>query len=228
MNPFIQALGLLFGEDPELRRIIGVTLQMAFLSTTISTILGIPLGVIVGCSEFRGKQWVLRITNTFMGLPPVVVGLVVYLLLSRNGPLGTFKLLYSVTAMVIAQVLLITPLIVGLTTAIVSILAKQIQETTLGMGLSRFKYLLYTAYECRTQFITVILSGFGGSISEVGAVQIVGGNIQDKTRVMTTAIVLQTNLGNFTFAVALGVILLLISFIINIVAQKLQEGKKSD
>lgn len=228
MNPFIQIIGLLFGKDPELRQIISVTLQMAFYSTTVSTILGIPLGVIIGCSEFRGKRWVLRITNTFMGLPPVVVGLVVYLLLSRNGPLGTLKLVYTVTAMVIAQVFLITPIIIGLTTNIVSILAHQIQETTMGMGLSHFKYLLYTAYECRGQLIPAILSGFGSSISEVGAVQIVGGNILFKTRVMTTAIALQTNLGNFAFAVALGVILLIISFIINIVAQKLQEGSRYD
>ncbi len=228
MDTFFRAIGLLFGKDPELRQIIAVTLQMSFFSTTISSFLGIPLGVLIGANEFCGKRLVLRITNTLMGLPPVVAGLVVYLILSRSGPLGTLKLLYTVTAMVIAQVVLITPIIAGLTSTIVSMRAPQIQETAAGIGLSRSKRMLYTVYECKTQFISTVLAGFGRSIAEVGAVQIVGGNVQFKTRVMTTAIMMQTNMGQFEFAIVLGVVLLLISFTINAIVQRLQEGKSRD
>lgn len=228
MDTFIKAIALLFGEDPELRLIIGVTLQMSFFSTTISSLLGIPLGILIGSNEFRGKQWVSRITNTLMGLPPVVAGLVVYLILSRSGPLGALKLLYTVPAMVIAQVVLITPIITGLTSTIVSMRAPQIQETAVGIGLSRSKRMLYTVYECRMQFISILAAGFGRAIAEVGAVQIVGGNVQYKTRVMTTAIMMQTNMGQFEIAIALGVVLLIISFVINAFVQRLQEGKSSD
>lgn len=228
MDSIIRVVELLFGADPELRQIIGVTLRMSFSSTVISSLLGIPLGVFIGSTEFRGKQGVLRLTNTLMGLPPVVGGLIVLLILSRSGPLGKLKLLYTVTAMVVAQVVLITPIITGLTTNIVSLRAPQIQETALGMGLSRSKQMLYTIYECRQQLISTVLAGFGRAIAEVGAVSIVGGNVQYKTRVMTTAIMLQTNMGHFEFAIALGIVLLVISFVINALVQRLQGGKLTD
>lgn len=227
MDSIIKALQLLFGENPELRQIIGVTLRMSFLSTAISSLIGIPAGVLIGSNEFRGKQWVKRITNTLMGLPPVVAGLAVMLLLSRSGPLGRFKLLYTLTAMVVAQVVLISPIITGLTSNIVSIRAQQIRETSIGMGISNFRRMLFTIYECRIQFVSTILAGFGRAIAEVGAVQIVGGNVQYKTRVMTTAIMLQTNMGHFEFAIALGIVLLVISFMINIAVQKLSERESA-
>jgi tungstate transport system permease protein len=227
LNELIEALKLLFGPNPELRGIIAVTLQMSFFSTLISAVLGLPLGILIGSSEFRLKPWVTRLTNTLMGLPPVVAGLAVFLLLSRSGPLGTLKLLYTVKAMVIAQVILITPIITGLTAGIVSLRAPQIKETAIGMGIPRVKQLAYLFYECRTQLVSTVMAGFGRSIAEVGAVQIVGGNIQFKTRVMTTAIMLQTNIGKFRFAIALGVVLLLLSFAINALVQKL-ESRGSD
>ncbi len=161
-------------------------------------------------------------------LPPVVAGLIVFLILSRSGPLGTLKLLYSVTAMVIAQVILITPIITGLTSNIVSLKAPLIRETAAGIGLSSFRRMLYTIYECRTQLIATILAGFGRAIAEVGAVQMVGGNIQNKTRVMTTAIMMQTNMGHFEFAIALGIVLLLISFIINAIVSRIRVGINYD
>jgi tungstate transport system permease protein len=194
-----------------------------FFSTLISSALGIPLGVLLGGREFRARPWLMRLTNTLMGLPPVVAGLVVYLILSRSGPLGSLKLLFSVPAMVIAQVILITPIVTGMTAAIVSLPAPRIRETTTGVGLTRWQQLLLMVYECRVQFLAVVLAAFGRSIAEVGAVQIVGGNIQHKTRVMTTAIMMQTNLGQFELAVVLGVVLLLISFLINTVVQRFQE-----
>ena len=224
METINRILNLLFGADPELRKIIAVTLRMSLLSTLISSLLGIPLGVIIGSTQFRAKRLVTRIMHTLMGLPPVVAGLFVFLLLSRSGPLGTLKLLYSLTAMVIAQVILITPIVTGLTANIVSIKAPLIRETAAGIGLKPFKRMLYTIYECRTQFISTILTGFGRAISEVGAVQMVGGNVQYKTRVMTTAIMMQTNMGHFEFAIALGIVLLIISFIINSVVSRIQES----
>jgi tungstate transport system permease protein len=226
LEPILKALSLLFGNDAELRQIIAVTLEMSFFSTLLSSLIGIPLGVLLGGNEFRAKSWLMRITNTLMGLPPVVGGLLVYLVLSRSGPLGSLKLLYTLPAMVIAQVLLITPIVAGMTAAIVSVRAPQISETVAGMGISRWHRLGYMIYECRVQFMAVVLAAFGRSIAEVGAVQIVGGNIQFKTRVMTTAIMMQTNLGQFEFAVALGVVLLLISFLVNTIVQRFQEWKE--
>jgi len=224
LDTLSKILSFLFGSDPELRRIIGVTLQMSFLSACISSLIGIPLGVLISSNEFKGKRLLNRITSTLMGLPPVVAGLIVFLILSRSGPLGTLKLLFSVTAMVIAQVLLITPIMTGLTTNIISLKAPQIRETAAGIGLKPFKRMLFTTYEVRIQLISTILTGFGRAIAEVGAVQMVGGNIQFKTRVMTTAIMMQTNMGNFEFAIALGIILLIIAFVINSIVNRIQEN----
>jgi tungstate transport system permease protein len=202
-------IDLLFGVNPELRQIIGVTLRMSFFSTLVSSLIGIPLGVLIGSNEFKGKKLLNRFLSTLMGLPPVVAGLIVFLFLSRSGPLGTLKLLYSVTAMVTAQVILITPII---------------RETAAGISLTPFKRMLFTIYEVRVQIVSTILVGFGRAIAEVGAVQMVGGNIQFKTRIMTTAIMMQTNMGNFEFAVALGIVLLMIAFLINSIVNRIQES----
>ena len=207
----------------ELWEILGVTMLMAVFSTGISAVIGLPLGVLIGSRDFRGKGAVMRILNTLMGLPPVVAGLLVFFLLSRSGPLGSMKLLYSVPAMVIAQVLLITPIITGLTASAAQKLAPQLMETAAGMNMPRKRALLCLLFECRGQLLSIVLTGFGRSIAEVGAVSIVGGNIQYKTRVMTTAIMLETNRGNFGLAVAIGVVLLLISFIINTIAVSILE-----
>ena len=223
MDVFEETISLLFGADPELRQIIGVTLRMSFTSTLISMALGIPLGTLIGMYEFKGKRILMRIIHTLMGLPPVVAGLLVFFLLSRSGPLGEYKLLYSVTAMVIAQVLLITPIAAGLTSSMISERYPLLRETALGIGLPRRKQLLYTLYECRGALFSVLCTGFGRAISEVGAAQIVGGNVQYKTRTMTTAIVLETNKGNFDMAIALGIVLLIIAFVITCLAQYLKE-----
>jgi tungstate transport system permease protein len=215
---------LLFGVNPELRQIIGVTLRMSSFSTLVSSLIGIPLGVLIGSNEFKGKKLLNRFLSTLMGLPPVVAGLIVFLFLSRSGPLGTLKLLYSVTAMVIAQIVLISPIMTGLTANLISIKAPLIRETAAGISLTPFKRMLFTIYEVRVQLISTILVGFGRAIAEVGAVQMVGGNIQFKTRIMTTAIMMQTNMGNFEFAVALGIVLLVIAFLINSIVNRIQES----
>lgn len=221
-------LDLLFGADPELRQIIAVTLRMSSLSTLISTLIGVPLGILLGENDFKAKGLVTRVVTTLMGLPPVVAGLIVFLILSRSGPLGSLRLLYSVTAMVIAQVVLITPIMIGLTSNLVSLRADSINETCAGLGINGSKRLWYTLLECRIPFISTMLAGFGRAIAEVGAVQMVGGNIQFKTRVMTTAIMMQTNMGQFEFAIALGVVLLMLSFVINSLVYRVQEWDNRD
>ena len=223
METINEVLGLLFGPNDELRNIIWLTLKMSLFSTTLAAVLGVPLGVVLGCLKFPGRGLIMRLTTTFMGLPPVVAGLAVFLILSRSGPLGHMKLLYSVTAMVTAQVVLITPIIAGLTANTVGMRARQIAETAQGIGLTLFQRLYYTLYECRRFMVAVLLTGFGRAISEVGAVQIVGGNIQHKTRVMTTTIMMVTNMGQFYVAIALGVVLLLIAFAVNALAHFFQE-----
>lgn len=228
MQTFFDTLSLLFAPGGELLKIIGVTLKMAFFSTTISACIGLPLGMLIGSRDFWGRGFLMRILNTLMGLPPVVAGLLVFFILSRSGPLGQYKLLYSVTAMVVAQVLLITPILTGLSASAAADRAPRIRETAIGMGMSRGKELLCLLYECRAQLLSLVFTGFGRAIGEVGAVSIAGGNIQYKTRVMTTAIMLETNKGNFEMAVALGVLLLVISFIINTLALSLLDRGRSN
>lgn len=221
-------LELLFGSDPELRQIIAVTLRMSLYSTLFSSLIGIPIGVLLGANDFKGKAFFSRLVNTLLGLPPVVAGLIVFLLLSRSGPLGSFRLLYTVEAMVVAQVLLITPFIIAMTSNLVGVNANSINETLTGVGIRGTKRLKYFLLDFRVPFISIILAGFGRSIAEVGAVQMVGGNVQFKTRVMTTAIMMQTNMGRFDFAIALGLILLLISFLVNSVVNRIQKVAADD
>jgi tungstate transport system permease protein len=225
MQSVVEIFNLLFGSDPELRGIIGVTLQVSLTSTVISCCVGIPLGMLLASLSFPGKKLILRITHTLMGLPPVVAGLIVFFILSRSGPLGQYKLLYSVTAMVVAQILIITPIAAGLSASIAGDRIPMLRETALGVNLSKRRQLIYTIYECRHQLLSVLFTGFGRAISEVGAAQIVGGNVQYKTRIMTTAIVQQTNMGYFKQAIALGILLLIISFIVTSAAHFFLEGK---
>ena len=223
MEELIQAFGLLFTPGSELSQIVLITLQMSALSTGISICIGIPLGIVVGLYRFPGKRIVMRILNTLMGLPPVLAGLIVFFILSRSGPLGSLRLLYTLQAMVTAQVVLITPIVCGLAATAIANVAPQVHETAHGMGLSLRQELLALLYECRAPLLSIVFVAFGRSIGEVGAVMLVGGNVQYKTRVMTTAIMLETNMGHFEYAIALGIVLLAISFIINSLALTLQE-----
>ena len=223
MDELVQAFSLLLTPGSELSQIILLTLQMSAFSTVISCAIGVPLGVCIGLYRFPGKRLVMRILNTLMGLPPVLAGLIVFFILSRSGPLGTLRLLYTLPAMVCAQVVLITPIVCGLSATAIASVAPQIHETAHGMGLSRRRELACLLYECRSQLTSILFVAFGRSIGEVGAVMLVGGNVQYKTRVMTTAIMLETNMGHFEYAVALGVALLVVSFVINSIALTLQE-----
>lgn len=226
MDYFKQALGLILSGDRELWVIIRTTLVMSFFSTIISSLIGIPLGVALGRAKFRGKGIIIRITNTLMGLPPVVAGLVVFMLFRSVGPLGSFRIMFTVEIMVVAQVLLITPLMTGMTASAAGVRAGALVETARGIGLSPPRQILLLTRECMGPVTSVVLMGFGRSIAEVGAVSLVGGNIQLKTRVMTTAIMLETNKGNFDTAIALGMLLMLLSLIVNSLAVTLQEKIK--
>ena len=214
--------------EKELIQIIGVTLKMSFFSTLISCILGIPLGVIIEKNRFRGRLLIKRAFSTLMGLPPVVAGLIVYMLFTKYGIFGSMGLLFTVEIMVIAQVMLITPVVICLTGSIISVSGRNLRETAIGLSLSRTRTLLLFIRHNRRALLSVVLTAFGRSIAEVGAVSLVGGNIQWKTRVMTTAILLETNKGKFSFALALGMVLLLISLIVNVLASLLTKGGEKD
>ncbi len=218
-----EAANLIFTFDRELYGIIGLTLVVTIMSTLISSLIGVPLGLAAGSTDFRGKKLLFRFVHTFMGLPPVVAGLVIFLTLSRRGPLGSLMLLFTPTAMIIAQVIIILPIVLGLAEAAVNQKSKAVYETCAGLRLKRAHILRLLFHECRYPLLSIIVAGYGRAVSEVGAVMLVGGNIQHHTRVMTTAIVLETGKGNFDTSLALGIILLAISFLINCFIWKFQE-----
>lgn len=215
---FLQAIQLLFSNNKQLWNIIGVTLRMGLSSSILALLIGTPLGMLLGGSRFRGKQILIVLNRTLMGLPPVVCGLICYMLFSGVGPLRHLKLLYTVKGMVIAQVILLTPLIIGNLETHVSSVAPFILETTRGMQLGKLRTLRLLMNESLYQILYAYLFGLGRAFAEVGAISMVGGAIAYKTNVMTTAIMNYSNRGDFTLALALGIILLLISLILNTTA----------
>ena len=215
LEAFNKALDLVLNFDESLIEILFLSLKVSGISLLLSCIIGLPLGTFLAIKSFWGRDSVLVIFNTMMGLPPVVVGLVVYLIISRSGPLGWLGILYTPTAMIIAQMILITPIIVSLTSQIVEEIRQEYQILFKSLVIPAHKAILAYLYDARYSILTVILAGFGRAISEVGAVIIVGGNIDHLTRVMTTAIALETSKGNLSLALALGVILLLLALLTN-------------
>ena len=202
--------------------VIALSLRVSLTAALIASLFGLTLGVITALHEFKLKKLLMRVTNTLMSLPPVLIGLLVYMLISRKGPLGSYGLLFSPAAMIIAQCLLVFPIIFGLTVSSISEAAKDIELTCITLGAGRRDTILTILSECRMQLLSVVTAGFGRAISEVGAVMMVGGNIRGKTRVMTTYIALETGKGNFEEAVFIGIVLLFISFIINITLYRIQ------
>lgn len=212
---FQQAVRLLATGQQDVWGIIARSLLVSGLSTVLGCAIGIPVGAAVGLRRFRGKRGAVAAVNVGMSLPPVVVGLVVYLLLSRSGPLGFLGLLYSIPAMITAQTVLAAPLIAALTVAAVESVDRRARMVALSLGASQARATMTALGEARFAMGAAVIAGFGAVISEVGAVMIVGGNIAGHTRVMTTAIVLETGRGDFDVAIALGIILLLIAFVVN-------------
>ncbi|MDA0916466.1 MAG: ABC transporter permease [Proteobacteria bacterium] len=211
----IKALDLVITFDESLFEILLLSFKVSGISLLLSCFIGLPLGTLLAIKNFWGRNSVLILFNTMMGLPPVVVGLMVYLLVSRSGPLGWLGILYTPTAMIIAQMILITPIIVSLTAQIIEEISQEYKDLFVSLVVPSHKAIMAYLYDARYSILTVILAGFGRAISEVGAVIIVGGNIDHLTRVMTTTIALETSKGNLSLALALGIILLFIALITN-------------
>jgi tungstate transport system permease protein len=216
----------------DLQEIILLSLRVSGIALVISSIIGIPLGVFLGLKRFVGRKFVIALLYTGMGFPPVVIGLFVYMLLSRSGPLGSLHLslipaLFTPGAMIMAQSIIAFPLVAGFTMAAVMGVDPQLRQQVTALGATPRQTAWTTLMEARTGVIVAIVAGFGGIISEVGAVMMVGGNIEGSTRVLTTAIVLETRKGNFELAMVLGIVLLGVSFIVNLIMLRLQ-GKSFD
>jgi len=202
--------------------ILKTSLLVSISATIISVLIGIPSGSILTIKNFPFKKIVVALINTGMGLPPVVVGLVVTLFLTRNGPFGFLNWLYTPRAMILAQVIIATPIITGLTYASLQDINPELYRQIAAMGATTFQTILVLSREAKLSILAAIIAGFGSIISEVGAVMIVGGNIKGQTRVLTTAIVFETNKGNFDIAIVLGVILFVMSFIVNLALTYIQ------
>jgi len=218
-NAFMQAGALLAGFDADLLEIVGLSLRVSLTAVAVACLVGFPLGAAVALFRFPGRGTVSLLLNTFMGLPPVVVGLLVFLMLSRSGPLGVLGLLFTPTAMIIAQSLLVTPIVAALTRQIVADLWREYSEHLRSIDAGPGARLATLIYDARFSLVTAALAGFGRAIAEVGAVMIVGGNIDHATRVMTTSIALETSKGNLAAALALGFVLLTIALTVNLVVQ---------
>lgn len=219
---FHLAFGLLFSADPDLLEIIALSLRVSLTALLISGLAGLSIGALVGMSRFRGRTAIIILLNALMGLPPVVVGLCVYLMLSRSGPLGWMGLLYTPSAMIIAQAILITPIIAALSRQIIEDLHIEYAEQFRSLCVPARSAASALLWDARYSLLTVALAGFGRAIAEVGAVIIVGGNIDHLTRVMTTAIALETSKGDLALALALGIVLLIIALTVNAAAMALR------
>jgi len=222
---FAQAVELIITLDPEVMEITILTLQIALLSTTIATILSVPLGGLIHFREFRGKRVIVNLIQTLYALPTVIAGLLVYLLISRAGPFGPLHLLFTPAGMVIAQVVLIMPIMIGLTITALSGIDRTTRDTIVALGASEGQAILTMLREARYAILGAVVLGFGRAISEVGAAMMIGGNIRGYTRVLTTSIALETSMGNIPLSLALGIILLAIALIVNVLLNLFQQQR---
>jgi len=222
----VKAAELVFGFDAEVWSITWRSLQVSGYATLISLLIGIPLGIALALQRFPGRGATVAVINTGMGLPPVVVGLFVSIFLWRSGPLGFMELIYTPTAMVVAQVIIAFPIVAGLTMASFQALNPNLALQLLGIGASKTQLLWLLCKEAKLPLLAAVMAGFGGVISEVGASMMVGGNIRGQTRVLTTATVLETGKGNFDIAIALGLILLALTFAINLLLTRIQQREQ--
>jgi len=211
--------------DPEVFEITLLSLKISGTATLVSTCIGITSGTAVALLRFPGKRFVVSMINTGMGLPPVVVGLFVTIMIWRSGPLGILGLLYTPAAMVVAQIIIATPIVTGIALAAMQHLPEKLRLQILALGATRLQMVWILMKEARLPLLTGIMAGFGGVISEIGASIMVGGNIKGYTRVLTTATVMETGRGNFAFAIALGIILLVLAFAVNYILTTVQQRK---
>ncbi|MHB1443615.1 MAG: ABC transporter permease [Candidatus Humimicrobiaceae bacterium] len=218
-----KAFILIFTGDREIFGILLLTIRVSGIAVIISMILGIPVGLLIGLNNFRGKKFIISIINTGMGLPPVAAGLFISLFLWRSGPLGFLSIMYTPTAMIIAQILIASPIISGVTLAAVQQINPKLKYQAMSLGADRWQILWILIKEAKLPTLAAIMAGFGGIISEVGAVMMVGGNIKGQTRVLTTAIVQMVRMGNFDIAIALVIILLFLTFTVNLALTFIQQ-----
>ena len=221
-NALAATLDLLIRLDPNLVEIILLSLQVTLTAVAAAAVIGIPVGAALAMARFPGKGLLILLFNTLMGLPPVVVGLAVYLLLSRAGPLGVLDLLYTPAAMILAQCVLVLPIIAALSQQVIAAVRRQHEEQLRSLGATPAQRLGTLLWETRASLLTAVLAGFGRANAEVGAVMIVGGNINHVTRVMTTAIAYETSRGNLITALALGIVLLLIAMLLTFLLHQLR------
>ncbi len=226
LEGIIRAFQLLLQGDPEVVRITLLSLQVSGIATLISLVIGLPLGTFLAQVNFPTRQFWISVINTGMALPPVVVGLVVSIFLWRSGPLGDLNLIYTPTAIIIAQVLISFPLATGLTVSSLQQLDPRLRIQLLGLGASKIQMILALWKEARLPLIAALIAAFGSVISEVGASMMVGGNLRGETRVLTTAIVLETSRGEFGSAIALSIILLALAFLVNFALTTLQQRRR--
>ncbi|MBN1366023.1 MAG: ABC transporter permease [Syntrophaceae bacterium] len=221
----IKAFELIISFDPEVLGITWLSLKISGTATLISLFIGVSIGTAVALNNFYGKRLVISLINTGMSLPPVVVGLFVIILIWRNGPFGFLEILYTPTAIIIAQAIIATPIVMGISLAAIQSLPPNLRLQILSLGASRSQMVWILIKEARLPLLAAVMAGFGGVISEVGASIMVGGNIKGYSRVLTTATVMETGKGNFDIAIALGIILLILAFIINAVLTQVQQRR---
>src|SRR5574342_848742 len=226
LEGIIKAFKLLIALDPEVLGITWLSLKVSGIATLISIFIGISSGMIVALTKFPGKKFLISVVNTGMGLPPVVVGLFVTVFLWRNGPFGFLEILYTPTAIIVAQAVIATPIVMGISIAALQNLPAKMRLQILSLGATRLQMVWILLREARLPLMAAVMAGFGGVISEVGASIMVGGNIMGYTRVLTTATVMETSRGNFDIAIALGIILLLLAYFINLVLTHIQQRER--
>ncbi|MEI6262291.1 MAG: ABC transporter permease [Deltaproteobacteria bacterium] len=225
LDGFQSAFNLLISMDPDVLAITWRTIHVSTVATFISILIGIPIGTVLALTRFQGRGFLVSLINFGMGLPPVVVGLATWLMLTRYGPLGMLGLLYTPTAMILAQAVIASPIVAGFSIAAIQSLNPKLLLQIQSLGATRFQYLVLLLWEARLGILSAIIAGFGGVISEVGASMMVGGNIRGYTRVLTTATVLEVSKGKFELATALSIILLMLTFIIVSLLSYLQQRK---
>ena len=221
-----KAFWLLVTFDPEVMSITWLSLKVSGIATLVSLVLGISVGSVIALTRFPGRRVAVSLVNTGMGLPPVVVGLFVSIMLWRNGPLGFLELLYTPSAMILAQAVIATPIVMGITLAAMQQLPKKLRLQIFALGATRLQMVWILIKEAKLPLLAAVMAGFGGVISEVGASIMVGGNIKGYSRVLTTATVMETSRGNFDVAIALGIILLLLAYVINAILTHIQQRER--
>jgi len=220
-----QAFGLLLGGDREILSVLWLSLQVSGTATLIALLLGIPAGAVLALTRFPGRTLVVSAVNTGMGLPPVVVGLFVTILLWRSGPLGNLEILYTPAAIILAQAVIAAPIVTGITLAAVQNVPAKFRLQLIALGASRAQMVWITLREARLPVLAAVMAGFGGVISEIGASMMVGGNIKGQTRTLTTAMVLETGKGNFEIAIALSIVLMVLVFGVNWALTAIQQRR---